>query len=73
MAWRETGRQRESGRGGGWRVRVTLSVRRAWCGHAVGEDRERGGRGMGVALCSEWRRMFFFFLAFPHWKCERLL
>lgn len=50
--------------GGG---RVTLSVRRAWCGHAVGEDRERGGRGMGVAVRSECAGCF---LASPRWKRE---
>lgn len=34
MAWRETERQKEGG------LRVMLGVRRAWCGHAVGEDGE---------------------------------
>lgn len=57
----------ESGGAGG--EGVTLSVRRAWCGHAVGEDRERGGRGMGVAVRSEGAGCF---LASPRWKCERL-
>lgn len=53
----------ERGREGG---RVTLSVRRAWCGHAGGEDREGGG--MGVAVCSGCAGCF---LASPRWKCER--
>lgn len=58
-------------RGGG---RVTLSVRRAWCGHAVGEDREKGeGEGWESPCAASGAGCFFFFLvASPHWKCERL-
>ena len=44
-------------RGGGGGGRVTLCVRRAWCGHALGEDREGGGGG---GCCAQLvRRMFF--------------
>lgn len=38
--------------------RVTLSVRRAWCGHAVGEDREARGGGDGSRRAQRVRRMF---------------
>lgn len=71
MAWRETEKEsrREGKRGG----RVTLCVRRAWCGHAVGEDREGGwgggSRSIGVTVRSECAGCF---LATPRWKFEWL-
>lgn len=77
MAWRETERQERS-RGGGGSGRqgggvelevagwgVTLSVRRAWRGHAVGEDRaSRWGEGR-ESPCAAIAQDVFFLSLFP--------
>lgn len=76
MAWRETERQSEAvvaAVEGGRRGGVTLGVRRAWRGHAVGEDREsrwgegregrEGGREGGKG--SRCAQDVFFLLFFP--------